>query len=61
VEKTVSKLREAMNISQQELARKANTSQAVISRIENGSISMGLQMLHKIATALDRRVQITFQ
>ncbi|NQU64053.1 MAG: helix-turn-helix transcriptional regulator [SAR324 cluster bacterium] len=61
MEKTVSKLREAMNISQQELARKANTSQAVISRIENGSISMGLQMLHKIATALDRRVQITFQ
>lgn len=41
-----------LSLSQQELAKKAKTTQKVISRIENGDVNVGLALLNKIATAL---------
>ena len=45
VAKAIVNRREAQRLSQRELARRAKTTQAVISRIENGNVSVGLQML----------------
>lgn len=48
-------------ISQQELARKANTTQAVISRLENMTANPSVGLLQKIAQALNLRVKIQFE
>lgn len=45
-------------LSQRKLAQKANTTQAVISRIENMSIKPSLGILERLAWALGRRVEI---
>lgn len=45
--------REALKISQQELAKKANTSQKTISKIENGDMNVGFSLLNRIASVLD--------
>ncbi len=42
----------SLSLSQQELAKKAKTTQKVISRIENGDVNVGFALLNKIATAL---------
>lgn len=47
-------------ISQRELAKKAKTTQAVISRIESSSVSPTLQMASRIAIALGKTLQIRF-
>lgn len=47
-------------ISQRELAKRANTTQAVISRIESQSVSTTLQMATRIARALGKTLQISF-
>lgn len=47
-------------ISQRELAKRANTTQAVISRIESQSVSPTLQMATRIARALGKTLQISF-
>lgn len=47
-------------ISQRDLAKRANTTQAVISRIENSSVSPTLQMASRIAMALGKTLQIRF-
>lgn len=47
-------------ISQRELAKKANTTQAVISRIESMSVSPTLKMASRIAQALGKNLQIRF-
>lgn len=47
-------------ISQRELAKKANTTQAVISRIESMSVSPTLQLTSRIAKALGKNLQIRF-
>ena len=47
--------REKAGISQKELASKLNTSQSVISRIENGKQNISLDMLQKIAEALGKK------
>jgi ribosome-binding protein aMBF1 (putative translation factor) len=53
--------REKAGISQKELAIKLNTSQSVISRIENGKQNISLDMLQKIAEALGKKqIQIVF-
>ena len=44
--------REALGISQQELAKKAETTQKVISKIENGDVNMGYSLLNRIADVL---------
>jgi len=45
-------------ISQRELARKAGTTQAVISRIENMSVSPSIGLLQRIAASLGKKIEI---
>ncbi len=45
--------RETLGISQQELAKQAETTQKVVSRIENGDVNIGFSLLNRIATALN--------
>jgi predicted transcriptional regulator len=52
------KLRNAYNLSQTELAKKIGTTQAVISRIENGTVNVGIDFLAKIAKAFDKKIEI---
>lgn len=47
-------------ISQRELARKAGTTQAVISRIENMSVSPSIGLLQRIANSLGKKLEIRF-
>jgi transcriptional regulator with XRE-family HTH domain len=45
--------RENLKISQQELAKKAETTQKVISRIENGDVNVGFALLNRIGKVLN--------
>ena len=47
-------------ISQRELAKKAGTTQAVISRIENMNVSPSINLLQRIADSLGRKLEIRF-
>jgi len=54
-------LRTAAGLSQAELARKVGTTQSVISRLEDADYDgHSLAMLRRIASALERRVEIRF-
>ena len=46
--------------SQRELAKKAKTTQAVISRIESMSTSPSIDTLQRIASAMGKKLQIKF-
>ncbi len=48
------------NLSQRVLARKAKTTQAVISRIENMSVNPSIGILERIARALGKRLEVSF-
>lgn len=48
-------------ISQGELAKKAHTTQAVISRLENMSANPSVGLLQKIAQALNVKLKIQFE
>lgn len=48
------------NLSQQQLAEKAGTTQAVISRIESDSVSPSLKLLSKIASGLGKKLELKF-
>ncbi len=54
------KLRLKLHLSQAELAKKAGTTQAVVSRIENGSVSVTVGTIQKLAEAMDSVVNIEF-
>lgn len=45
--------REEMGIIQQELAKRAETTQKVISNIENGDVNVGFSLLNRIAIVLN--------
>jgi len=45
-------------ISQRQLAKKAGTTQAVISRIENMSVSPSIGLIQRIAASLGRKLEI---
>ncbi len=47
-------------ISQRQLAKKAGTTQAVISRIENMSVSPSIGLVQRIAQAMGKKLQIRF-
>jgi len=47
-------------ISQRQLARKAKTTQAVISRIENMNVSPSIGLLQRIADSLGKKLEIRF-
>lgn len=59
--RTLIKKRLAQNISQISLAKKANTTQAVISRLENMSVNPSLELLQRIARALNGSLKIQFE
>lgn len=48
-------------MSQKQLAEKAKTTQAVISRVERMTSSTSLELLKKIARAFDTRLKISFE
>jgi transcriptional regulator with XRE-family HTH domain len=50
--------REAVGLSQRELARRMGTSQAAIARLEAGGVGATLTTLHRAATALGLEVNI---
>ena len=47
-------------MSQRQLAKKAKTTQAIISRIENMTINPSIGLLQKLATAFGKRLEINF-
>ena len=48
-------------ISQRELARKANTTQAVVSRIESMNMNPSIGLLKRVAGALSKKLIISFE
>lgn len=57
----VAKMREQLKMSQIELAKKLNTTQSVISRIEHGNQNLTLETMKKIGTALKGEVVFYIQ
>ena len=49
------------HLSQRDLAKKVNTTQAVISRIETMQANPSLSLLIRIATVLDSQIYLQFQ
>lgn len=47
-------------ISQRQLAKRAGTTQAVISRIENMSVSPSIALVQRIAKSLGKKLEIRF-
>lgn len=45
--------REILGMSQQKLAKEAQTTQKVISRVENGDVNIGFALLNRIASVLN--------
>ncbi len=56
--KQLIKIRNSYNLSQAQLAEKLNTTQAVISRIENGTVNIGIDFIERLAKAFDKKVEI---
>ncbi len=46
-------------LSQAELAKKLGTTQAVISRIENGTVNIGIDFLQKVANTFGKKIDIS--
>lgn len=61
VGESVRAAREAAGLSQRELARRAGTTQAVISRIEMGSVGATLTTLNRIAGSLGVDLEVSFR
>jgi len=61
ISRTLIAARIKRKISQQELAKEANTTQAVISRLENMTANPSVGLLQKIAQALNLKVKILFE
>jgi len=51
----------AKKMSQKQLAKKAETTQAVISRVENMSSNPSIGLLKRIASAFDAHLRIAFE
>ena len=52
--------RKAMKLTQAKLAERVKTDQKVISRIERGNVSVGVDLLQRIAYALETKINLTF-
>ena len=61
IARKIYELRTKAKLSQTELARKVGTTQSVISRLEDADYDgHSLEMLRRIASALEKRVEIRF-
>ena len=58
--KEVIQARRLANLTQQELAEKMNTTQAVIARIEGGSLP-SMRTLERLAAATGTQLRVTFE
>lgn len=61
VGKRIKKIRKERKITQKELATLANVSQCVISKTETQGTNLTLEVLNRIATALDVRTYKLFK
>jgi predicted transcriptional regulator len=52
------KLRITYNLTQTQFAKKIGTTQSIISRIENGTVNIGIDFLERIAKAFDKKVEV---
>lgn len=59
--RTMIKKRLARKLSQRALAKKAKTTQAVVSRIESMSANPSFNLLRRLATALGSNLKIAFE
>jgi DNA-binding XRE family transcriptional regulator len=55
------KARLQANLTQSELAEKADTSQVVISRLENGRMNPSVGLLKRVAKGLGKHVSVSFK
>ncbi len=60
VAREIRKAREKQKLSQSELAKRIGTKQPHIARLERGSASPRLEILHKIAGALNLHLDVRF-
>jgi len=51
-------IRVQYKLTQSELAKRLGTTQTVISRIENGSVNVGIDFLQKIANTFNKKIDI---
>lgn len=58
--RAIIKARIEKNLTQKELARRAKTTQAVISRVQNASVSPTLDLVQRIAGAMGKKLEIKF-
>ncbi|TVQ36476.1 MAG: XRE family transcriptional regulator [Spirochaetaceae bacterium] len=54
-------LREEHHLSQEQLARRLNTTKSAISRLENHADSIRLSTLERVAKAFDRKMKISIE
>jgi len=57
----INHIRRQNNIPQAEMAKKLATSQSNIARLESGQQNFTIQMLDKIAKALDKKLEVSFK
>ncbi len=51
-------IRQKHDLTQKELAKRLKTTQAVISRIENGNVNIGWDFINRLAKAFDKDIEI---
>ena len=60
IARTIIEARIKNKVSQEELAKKMGTGQAVISRLESASSSPSLSLIKRLASALNLKVELRF-
>ena len=61
IAKAIIRARIVNKITQKELAEKMNTTQSVISRVEQGKTSPSISLLKRLAAALNTTLQVRFK
>lgn len=61
IAKAIIRARIKNRITQKELAKKMNTTQSVISRVEQGRTSPSIALLKRLAAALNTTLQVQFK
>ena len=61
IAKAIIRARIKNKITQKELAKRMNTTQSVVSRLEQGKTSPSIALLKKVAAALNTTLQVQFK